>query len=629
MASINTREVFAEKICIVRSKLNKEKIKLWLPPFTTENGEKGDVPMDLVIRFVNELRIPEEIILQIFEQLRIHAISKLKSRETFTSTGIATLHLHLQWVDSNSRRQKMDTTVAIKLDESGSHLCEMLQKEVLTDEFNLESMRMIHKGRIIDHGTSLSTQNVTNGANIMVILTLKQSYSCDDEVSTSNRAAETKKIVEALAKRTDGGRGKHDHFFLEINDQQGNKIHLPEEERKSLSVAMTLHEKGRVLLKQKKFLESLSMFLEADQEFRNCRSELLNAVDNYAVLCLDIVWCYFSLQKLDYLPDAEEKLRVCKDCLSKSYGPNLERLTFVKGSDMNELALFVRVHLLEAICNYLRGNNEEASDALNKAEVHIKRLEVDDDKFSQLVSMGFSTREARLSLRACRGDVTLAIEWISRRKEEMLARKERERKEKEDRKSARKFGWTTSGDLVNMEYVRNLTEMGFCHEISLAAIKRSNNNINDALEILQNNPDTLLMEQTSFPKHMTQQFVAIGFPLPLVEKTLKKWNGDVNKCMEELLKQQTEKSTNLNNDASPSAAIDNETENSSSMEAYDENSISDESSDEDDNEIDLKVAETLKDIAQNPDDDYLDLTLEEEAELLNKYRLLIATSSQN
>lgn len=45
MASINTKEAFAEKICIVRSKLNKEKIKLWLPPFTSENGEKGDVPM--------------------------------------------------------------------------------------------------------------------------------------------------------------------------------------------------------------------------------------------------------------------------------------------------------------------------------------------------------------------------------------------------------------------------------------------------------------------------------------------------------------------------------------------------------------------------------------------------------
>lgn len=31
----------------------------------------------------------------------------------------------------------------------------------------------------------------------------------------------------------------------------------------------------------------------------------------------------------------EEKLRVCKDCLSKSYGQNLERLTFVKVNNIS------------------------------------------------------------------------------------------------------------------------------------------------------------------------------------------------------------------------------------------------------------------------------------------------------
>lgn len=28
----------------VREKLNSEKIKLWLPPYTTESDEKGDIP---------------------------------------------------------------------------------------------------------------------------------------------------------------------------------------------------------------------------------------------------------------------------------------------------------------------------------------------------------------------------------------------------------------------------------------------------------------------------------------------------------------------------------------------------------------------------------------------------------
>ena len=28
----------------IREKLNAEKIKLWLPPYTTESGEKGETP---------------------------------------------------------------------------------------------------------------------------------------------------------------------------------------------------------------------------------------------------------------------------------------------------------------------------------------------------------------------------------------------------------------------------------------------------------------------------------------------------------------------------------------------------------------------------------------------------------
>jgi hypothetical protein len=67
---------------------------------------------------------------------------------------------------------------------------------------------------------------------------------------------------------------------------------------------MALHEKGRALVKRKNYVEALLVLTEADEHFKLCRMDILQAVDNYAILCLDIVWCYWCLKSLDHLPDA-------------------------------------------------------------------------------------------------------------------------------------------------------------------------------------------------------------------------------------------------------------------------------------------------------------------------------------
>lgn len=81
-----------------------------------------------------------------------------------------------------------------------------------------------------------------------------------------------------------------------MEDQDGNIVHLPVEEKRAIMMALAIHEKGRAALKRNDYNEALIFLLEADGEYRSCSSQLLESVDNYALLNLDIVWCYIMLK---------------------------------------------------------------------------------------------------------------------------------------------------------------------------------------------------------------------------------------------------------------------------------------------------------------------------------------------
>jgi hypothetical protein len=61
-------------------------------------------------------------------------------------------------------------------------------------------------------------------------------------------------------------------------------------------------------------------------------SDLLKTVDNYALLNLDIVWCYLILKSVMQLPDADRRLKICEDNFRRSYGDNFDRVQVLKGS---------------------------------------------------------------------------------------------------------------------------------------------------------------------------------------------------------------------------------------------------------------------------------------------------------
>ena len=131
----------------------------------------------------------------------------------------------------------------------------------------------------------MQEQGIQNSQQIMAVVV--NSSSSDNDMY--ERLQKTREDTALLVNDSHGQ-------FMQMEDQDGNAIHLPPDERNSLMTALAFHEKGKAALKREVYSEALIYLLEADNEYKNCRSSLLGSVDNYALLNLDIAWCYLCLR---------------------------------------------------------------------------------------------------------------------------------------------------------------------------------------------------------------------------------------------------------------------------------------------------------------------------------------------
>lgn len=590
----------------VRQRLNADQIKLWLPPYTDSADGKqgqGNIPEELCVKYSNDLNIPAADIREILEHLRQHALQKLAERDQFQKTGKAVLKIKATGLRENKERISQIEAVEISLTSTGCDLRQMLAEKLGLPAHHL---KMICRGQVVSMTKSLQEQNVKHGSQLMCLcLSVSEAEAAQKEEEVMEMM-NTRQAAELLSSKVE----KDDYDVdIQIADQSGRPLKLPPEERKALTLAMTLHEKGRVAIKKKEITKALLLLLEADKEFRKCGANILSAVDNYAVLCLDIVWCYLCLQNIEELPDADQRLRSSEDCFVRSYGANLERLAAVKGESGTQLALYMKLHLLQGIVAYHHHRITEANVLLRKAEEELKRLQIDGNQLSQMMVMGFSEREGRLGLRATNGDMTKAIQHIIEKRKEKEEIEKKVKKERRRKKIQRDLGKTASGAKVDMSLYENLISMGYGRGAAAAALKQTNNDLNQALEVLQLHPELLNLpdpekKSVDITDDMIAQVVAMGFDTIMASRALQLVKGDVQKAIEELIQKggilppTPEESSASSSDSSPSEA-----------------GPSHRSSEE---EEDKAIKELVSDLPED-EEDYLDLTLQEEAQYLEEY----------
>jgi len=258
------------------------------------------------------------------------------------------------------------------------------------------------------------------------------------------------------------------------------------------------------------------------------------------LLNLDIVWCYLCLKSFSYLPDADKRLKICEENFTRSYGKDFSRLSQLKGDLIgNEKALIMRFHLLQGVLYYHQNKLNEAYEKFLIAEDEMSRLEIDEEKLFNMLSMGYDLLESKIALRACGNDIEMAINYISDRHKTKEEARKRGKKEREISRDLQKF---EGNEWINPKSVVTLVEMGFPTEIAAVALKKSKNDIEEAIRLIQNNQEELRAE---IPKiepdnDILDQLCQLGFDNNLVKTALKIFANNKDDAIDLLVKLQSD-----------------------------------------------------------------------------------------
>lgn len=586
--------------------LREDKIQLWKPPYTDENKEVGLALKDLAKKYSDKLECCENEVEKVMEEIRCKAVERGTGNEHYKTTGIATIEVFLPPRVKKDRKSLLETRLHITGRELRSKIAE-------TFGFQENYIKIVINKKQLQLGETLKEQGVTHNVKAMV-LELKQSeedvrktFQVEEEKQNEAKLEEkriqrTKRGLEILAERAEMVVDPEATPYLDIANQTGRSIRIPPSERKALMLAMGYHEKGRAFLKRKEYGIALPCLLDADKYFCECCRELLDTVDNYAVLQLDIVWCYFRLGQLECLDDAEKKLKLAQECFRKCYGENHQRLLHIKGNCGKEKVLFLRLYLLQGIRNYHSGNGEEAYEYLNKACQLLKELYIDPSKVHSLMQLGFSAQEARLGLRACDGNVDHAAVHITNRREELDQIKKEEREKKRRR----------------LENINHLKGMGYSPRAARQALHQASGNLEEALKILLRNPQMWWLNdsvpesnnrQQSPSQEKIDQLVYMGFDAVAAKAALRVFRGNVQLAAQTLV----HNGGRLPPDLQLSAEDSSSTPSTSPSDSAGTSSAST----DEDMETEA-VNEVLEDIPEH-EEDYLDSTLEDEEIIIAEY----------
>ncbi|KAK9715138.1 hypothetical protein RND81_06G145600 [Saponaria officinalis] len=530
----------------------------------------------------------------------------------------------------------------------------MLREEVARhSNCDAASINLISCGRLLknDHlqNPRLSDLGLRNNSKILATkISLNDQQLLLTEQHRSSRLARLKAAVTALAQRHADGSLPTEDYNIELEDQRGQKVNMGSEtDQRAIMMGLMLHTKGKELITAQQFKDALEVLEMGEEAFSLCDQTLIERVDNVPILQIDMVWCYFMLRDLNLLSAAGERLARAKKGIERAHGKDGSRVRLLHTSRCPELALYLRLELLEGVAAFHCGQLEKSREALTSAKAKFSKLQVSDEALSLLISMGYKQQEATRALKLNEQDIESAVNFLEEEKEKKAKKRADDLKRQIEIGEQKKYGKTPLGKAVDLEKLDALVSISFEKELAAEALRRHENDALKALDDLTN-PETKskIQHDIESKKRKRQegrleakisQLVSMGFDKARVTAALET-HGTTAKALDELLAELGQDATPgvreymraaLDPAAASSSGIgsregvnssDGENPSTSTADGINSPSSSHDDVDERDVEIEDELAHALG--GKDAFSDY-DIDITKEAEALNEYLALL------
>lgn len=557
----------------VREQLRLGKVKLWLPPYTPDVDGALSA---LAGSYAELLGTEADLVVATLEELRQHAIEKLRARTRVTLVGRVL----------GSVAAKPDGELRIEFDASelGSQV-----RQKLCDHLGTSKLKVIAGGKLLQDDSTLAQQGwepdhdrKQQPLKVLFMASGPPRREVAASTDTSGEAANpadaassqshtpvltaaadegpanaevedipgfsVAQVREAAEMLTEEGFGD----FELADAKTGRLVPVPPAARQALISAIALHARGKEILSsrgEKAAVQALEFLAEADRCFERCRQcgaeTLLEQLSNFGQLQLDICWAYAILGDTDCLPDAETRLNAAERMIDRQVDSNFLKIAEVHAEQGRmlppEVLPSVRLWLLRGVAKQCRGDPESRGD-LQRAAIFMQGLRVNEDAIGNLLALGATRMQAVAALRRCGGSPdNAATELLSGAAQREAARKERD--------AQRKFGNTAGGDFVDPSCVMQLTGMGFEEKLAVAALKQTNNDLSAALDAVQTQPRDVLLGggkkpsnspvvETPVDELSLATLMSMGFEQKAVEKALRTAAGNEEEALVALTAEQ-------------------------------------------------------------------------------------------